>query len=73
MSAETGWATALGIAIGMLAWVVGFGEVLWPAHPQWAIFFITLGITIVSIAIFERIERDRLKGRIEGSGSESGV
>lgn len=63
MSAESGWATALGIAVGVLAWVVGLGNVLWPEHPQWALFLITLGITIVSIVIFERNQRKRLKLR----------
>lgn len=63
MSAESGWATALGIAVGVLAWVVGLGNVLWPEHPQWALFLITLGITIVSILIFERNQRKRLKLR----------
>lgn len=63
MSAESGWATALGVALGVLAWVVGLGNVLWPEHPQWALFLITLGITIVSIVIFERNQRKRLKLR----------
>lgn len=58
MRAESGWlATAVGTAVGILGWVVGLGRVLWPEHPQWALFFITLGVTIVSMAIFERNER----------------
>jgi len=55
MSAESGWlATAVGTAVGILGWVVGLGKVVWPEHPQWAMFFITLGVTIVSMVIFER-------------------
>lgn len=57
MSAESGWAMAVGAAVGMLGWVVGLGTVLWPEHPQWALFFVILGVTIVSMVIFERNER----------------
>jgi len=73
MSAESGWAIALGIAVGMLAWVVGLGDLLWPEHPVWALLLVTLGVTVISLVVFERNERDRLKGRIEGSGTESRV
>ena len=71
MSAEWGWAAALGFAVGTLGWVVGLGELLWPEHPAWALLLITLGVTVVSMVIFERIERDNLK--IKGSGTESRV
>lgn len=71
MSAESGWATALGIAVGTLGWVVGLGDLLWPEHPIWALLFITLGVTVVSMVIFERIERDNVK--IKGSRTESHI
>lgn len=58
MSAESGWlATAVGTAVGILGWVVGLGTVLWPEHPQWALFFVVLGVTIVSTMIFEHKDR----------------
>lgn len=58
MSAESGWvATAIGTAIGTLGWVVGLGKVLWPEHPQWALVFITVVVTIVSTVILERNDR----------------
>jgi hypothetical protein len=54
MSAESGWAAAVGAAAGMLGWVVGLGEVLWPQHPQIALFFIAAGVAIVSLTILKR-------------------
>lgn len=58
MSAESVWvATAVGTAVGMLGWVVGLGKVLWPEHPQWALFFVIVIVTIVSMVIFERKDR----------------
>jgi len=58
MSAESGWlGTAVGIAVGMLARVVGLGNVLWPQHPQWALFSVVVAVAVVSMAILERNER----------------
>lgn len=54
MSSESGWAIAVGTAVGMLGWVVGLGNVLWPEHPQWALFLIIAGVTIISIVTLER-------------------
>ena len=54
MSAESGWlGSATGAAVGMLGWVVGLGKVLWPEHPQWALFLIIAIVAIVSSAILE--------------------
>ena len=58
MSAESGWvATAIGASAGVLGWVVGLGKVLWPEHPQWALFFIIIGVTAVSMVIVEWEDR----------------
>jgi hypothetical protein len=58
MSAESGWVgTAVGTSVGTLGWVVGLGKVIWPEHPQWALFFVTVGVTIVSTLILERNDR----------------
>ena len=58
MSAESGWVgTAVGASLGVFAWVVGLGKVLWPEHPQWALFFFIVGATIVSIVIVERTDQ----------------
>ena len=54
MSGESGWAAAVGISAGILSWVVGLGDILWPKHPQWALFLIAVVVTIVSMMILER-------------------
>lgn len=63
MSAESGLlGTATGAAVGLLGWVVGLGSVLWPGHPQWALFFIIVGVSVVSTVILERNERRAAAG-----------
>ena len=58
MSAESGWVgSAIGISVGILAWVVGLGKILWAAHPQWALLLIVLLVSIVSMALLDRKER----------------
>jgi hypothetical protein len=58
LSTESGWVgTATGASVGVLAWVVGLGKVLWPEHPQWALLFIIVGVTIISTVIIERNDR----------------
>jgi hypothetical protein len=37
----------IGTAVGVGAWILGIGHEIWPAHPQWAGFFLTLATTIV--------------------------
>jgi hypothetical protein len=32
----------------MVAWMFGIGHILWPAHPQFAGFLLTLGTTIAA-------------------------
>ncbi|MGA9060619.1 MAG: hypothetical protein WB341_03035 [Terracidiphilus sp.] len=54
MSAKSGWvATAVGTAVGTGGWIFGLGKVFWPAHPQWALFFITIAATIVTTVLVE--------------------
>ena len=58
MSAESGWvATAIGASVGVLGWVVGLGKVLWPEHPQWALFFFIVVVIAVSTVIVEWNDR----------------
>jgi hypothetical protein len=33
--------------IATVAWTLGLTGRIWPAHPQWALFFFTVTITIV--------------------------
>ena len=57
MTADSGWAVGVGGAVGILSWVVGLGKLVWPSHPQWAVFLITIGVAIVCMVVFERSER----------------
>jgi hypothetical protein len=36
-----------GTAVGVGAWILGIGHDIWPAHPQWAGFLLTLATTIL--------------------------
>ena len=40
-------ASLIGSAVGLGAWGFGFGQLIWPAHPQIASFLLTLVTTIV--------------------------
>jgi hypothetical protein len=40
-------ASLIGTAVGLAAWVLGLGRIMWPAHPQMASFLLTLVTTIV--------------------------
>ena len=40
-------ASLLASVVGTAAWMLGFTRGIWPAHPQWALFFLTLATTIV--------------------------
>jgi len=39
-------ASLLASVIGTAAWLLGFTRTMWPAHPQWAVFFLTLAVTV---------------------------
>lgn len=34
-------------AAGIGAWLLGVGKLIWPAHPQLAVFFLTIACTVV--------------------------
>lgn len=40
-------ASLLASAIGMGAWMLDLLHQVWPAHPHWAGFFLTLAATII--------------------------
>ena len=60
MRAESRWlGTAVGLSVGILAWVVGLGELIWPQHPQWALILIIIAVALVSAELLERSDRRR--------------
>ncbi len=64
MSAKASWvATAVGTAVGTGGWIFGLGRLVWPAHPQWALFFITIAATIVTMVLVERDVRSATSAR----------
>jgi hypothetical protein len=40
--------------VGTGGWIFGLGNLVWPAHPGWALFFITLAATIAAQVVVER-------------------
>lgn len=40
-------ASLLASAIGIGAWILGLTHKMWPAHPVWAVSFLTIGATVV--------------------------
>jgi hypothetical protein len=39
-------ASLIGSAVGLWAWGLNLTRLIWPAHPQWAAFFLTIVATI---------------------------
>ena len=40
-------ASLIASAAGIGAWLFGVGKLIWPAHPQLAVFFLTIVCTVV--------------------------
>lgn len=60
MSAKSTWAaTAAGTAVGTGGWIFGLGKHLWPAHPLWVLFFLTIAVTTFTKIGVEREDRRR--------------
>jgi hypothetical protein len=47
------WATAVGTAVGTGGWLLGVGRFVSPAHPGWALFWITIAVTIITQIVVE--------------------
>ena len=59
---STWWATAVGTAVGTCGWVLGIGKYVSSAHPSWALFWITVGATIITRIIVEAEIRHKTAG-----------
>ncbi len=53
-------ATCVGTAVGLAAWILGMGRLIWPAHPQVAGFLLTLGATVATQAVWSGLRRREL-------------
>ena len=56
VSVRTLKVSLLASAIGTVAWLLGFTHKIWPAHPQWAVFFITLGAMAALMYVFREAQ-----------------
>jgi hypothetical protein len=50
---STWWATAVGTAVGTGGWLLGIGRIVSPDHPGWALFWITIAVTIITQIVVE--------------------
>jgi len=48
-------ASLIGTAVGLGSWVFGVGQIIWPSHPQFACFLLTLVATIVIQITWPRV------------------
>lgn len=48
-------ASLIGTAVGLGAWILGLGRLMWPAHPEIASFLLTLITTIVVQILWPRL------------------
>ena len=45
-------ASLVGSAAGTGAWLLGMGELVWPAHPQVAVLLLTIVCTVVVMQVW---------------------
>ena len=46
------WASAIGTG----AWMLGLTKMIWPAHPQWAVVFVTIAATFILLYVWPDAE-----------------
>jgi hypothetical protein len=68
---STWWATAVGTVVGTGGWLLGIGKYVSPAHPGWALFWITLAATVVTQIAVEQEIRHRIVRTQATQGSSS--
>ncbi len=52
-------ASLVGSAVGIVAWLIGAGDMMWPAHPQVALFLLTIIATVVFTRILAEDDAER--------------
>jgi hypothetical protein len=69
---STWWATAVGTAVGTGGWMLGIGRFVSPAHPGWALFWLTIASTIITQIIVEiKVRRNIARAQNAHSASSS--
>ena len=56
-------ASLMATVIGTGAWLPGVPANIWPAHPWWAVFFITIGATVLLNYVLPQAEETVPKQR----------
>jgi len=52
-------ASLVGSAVGTGAWLLGLTNLMWPAHPQLAVFFLTIAATLVLMNVLPEPQSKR--------------
>ncbi|HUB28834.1 MAG TPA: hypothetical protein VL967_04015 [Terracidiphilus sp.] len=60
---STAIATAVGAAVGTAGWFIGMGKHFSQSHPGWALFWITIAITIVAQIVTRSTVEEEIRYR----------
>jgi len=52
-------ASLLASAAGTAAWLLGVANRIWPRHPQWAVFFVTIGSMAVLMYALDDVKQEK--------------
>ena len=55
--------TVVATAVATLAWLLGIGHLIWPAHPDLALCLLTIAATVASSILVERRARRAIPPR----------
>ena len=50
-------ASLFGTIIGTGAWLLGMTQKMWPRHPWWAVFFVTIAATVLLTYVLPEPEK----------------
>jgi hypothetical protein len=50
-------ASLVASVIGTGAWMLGITRAIWPAHPQLAVFFLTIGATVLLMYVWPESDK----------------
>lgn len=57
-------ATVVGTVVGTGGYVWGLGHYVWPAHPGWALFFMTTAATVICMVVANEDEAPKVDKRV---------